>query len=1500
MTSDSESEIVSELAQEYLRERREGKRPSVAKLVEKHPQLAEEIRDAISMLELMEDVAGDATARSEHPLERLGEYNIHRVIGKGGMGTVYEATQESLGRRVALKVCPLQGSERQNTRFRRESRAAAMLHHTNIVPVFAVGEADGFLYYAMQYIRGATLADVIEELQKMWRTSPDAATRLTDAPVPTGGQSARSAGSLATQVARSISVAGSEPSSSSEHSIDRDIARVSLPGQTTAEASNQPQAKYWDSVARIGLQVAEALTYAHNKDTLHRDIKPSNLMLDQSGIVWLMDFGLAKSVEEEDLTRDGELIGTLRYMSPEQVSGKPTSSSDVYSLGLTLYELLTLRPAFDEISRSALLSAITEREPLAPRRLNSNIPRDLETIILKSIEREAPRRYGSAQALTNDLERFLAGEPIQARRIGVSERIRKWARRRPLVAGLTTALALLFCIAFGLVSWQWRAAVLARSEAEIRTREAETQRKLAEASLQQAIEANYRGGISRVAEIARTAPLVATQLLESMVPKPGENDSRSWEWGYLNQLGSQSELVLQCGAPDAEWIRALAFSPDETLLAVGACRTGFVHPAGISPKGRVTLWDVRKGILVQEFSVNDSGYALAISSDNRRVVICDTFAEGFINSAWSGPTWVWDTETGKRIIELEMPSTQLPSSMKVRPSELRTRDLVFLNEDQQIAGTLWRNDRIPVATVIWNAKTGGIEWIRQQSELVSLTESTNEMICTYYPRSSETGLKRIDLQTKEELEDYGKVSARYGQPCKDFFLGIELPKAKNRLYLHDLRTNKRFLLWGDDKYKTVTDHTRRPVHAVHPTKDRLAVGASDGTVRIWNSQIGELYRVLHGHSIDVQSLCYSSSGQWLASGDWNGEVRVWRPERHSDHVLCWPLGRDPSGCLVEDVSFRFGSSNLVGIGGVFDQNTFGDQHARARVGTWDPESGTRLDQFRVPPNLLKVRQRTAKFDPTGEKIASIGTDNVVRIMDFENGKTVAEKDWEEYRPQQIHTSKHANVVAVSMTSEDAESLGRVTVWDHVSNKEQAFDVAKPGAIAISPNPNRLAYAFSDARESVANLVALVHLESSSRRTLSIPDDVRLRSRVSAIEFCNKGERLAVAWEQGLLAICDLEQSQDPPIFREIPEGVQDLAWNPPADRLAGANREFVTLWDRDGQALLELRGPARSGDMPFDPAVTFSSDGTMLAATQWDNSIRIWKSNRALPTKASREFLAFSTSSENVVRRIPRETLSFEALDRTVSSVPDNPWYLAARGQLSSDLRDQEDCLADYLAAKQMLAGDAECLFIHGDAYIESPSLPLATLDGFTIEAWVKHWNYEQPGQVYGVIATQYPMLPRNLFERAQLEERRTLDIFGNNWLRPTEVYYKDRKEWSHVAVCFGSRRTYFLNGKHIGQSNSRADLADEMGPFFVADTAFHNPQVKGRGLIRSIRVSEGLLYEVGNEFLPDERLEIDSDTILQYDFTRDDGVHGDEPNVIRDRTNHGRDGLLKRAWWIN
>ena len=418
------------LAAEFIERLRQGQAPSVSEYAARHPELAEEIEDLFPTIAATERlkarqarcIGGHAALGAARP-ERLGDFRLIREIGRGGMGVVFEAEQESLRRRVAVKVLPRQAllDEKHLKRFQSEARIAANLHHTNIVEVFGVGEQDGFHYYVMQYIRGVGLDAVIPLLAKTFRSQGS----VEPQPSPTMGMISGSESTLAEAAVLQL-----------------------LDGEAGFSPDGRPGRRYWQSVARIGVQAADALSYSHGQGTLHRDIKPANLLLDDRGTVWLADFGLAKAAQSEDLSLSNDVVGTLRYMAPEQFGGHPDHRGDIYSLGLTLYELLTLRPAYEETDPSRLIQRITQGPPPAPDLANRGIPRDLETIILKAINHEAGRRYPSAEALAGDLRCFLEDRPIHARRVGPVERLGRWCRRNRRLASLTgTSLFLLVLVA---------------------------------------------------------------------------------------------------------------------------------------------------------------------------------------------------------------------------------------------------------------------------------------------------------------------------------------------------------------------------------------------------------------------------------------------------------------------------------------------------------------------------------------------------------------------------------------------------------------------------------------------------------------------------------------------------------------------------------------------------------------------------------------------------------------------------------------------------------------------------------------------------------------------------------------------------------------------------------------------------------------------------------------------------------------------------------------------
>ena len=463
--SESKSGLVVELAEEFFDRYRAGQRPPLREYIERHPELAAEIREVFPAMAMMENIAladesleGDPTdagpTATAPPLEQLGDYRVLREIGRGGMGVVYEAEQVSLGRHVALKVLPphMLRDTKTRRRFEREARAAAKLHHTNIVPVFGVGEHGDTPYYVMQFIQGQGLDAVLDELRRLREgnvAGNDEQTLSATSPKASDVSAADVARSLLTgrfdlgradQSKDATVPVVPEPASPTTGS-GVSSSSLSLPGgESRGKAKRQT---YWQGVAQIGAQVADALAYAHAQGIIHRDIKPSNLLLDSRGTVWVADFGLAKAQDQQDLTHTGDILGTLRYMPPEAFGGKVDARGDIYALGLTLYEMLAFRPAFDEKERGRLVRQVTDLAPPPLRKLNPEVPRDLETVVQKAIEREASHRYASAHALADDLRRFVDDEPIQARRASVAERLARWGRRNPVVAGLTAVVATL-------------------------------------------------------------------------------------------------------------------------------------------------------------------------------------------------------------------------------------------------------------------------------------------------------------------------------------------------------------------------------------------------------------------------------------------------------------------------------------------------------------------------------------------------------------------------------------------------------------------------------------------------------------------------------------------------------------------------------------------------------------------------------------------------------------------------------------------------------------------------------------------------------------------------------------------------------------------------------------------------------------------------------------------------------------------------------------------------
>jgi hypothetical protein len=434
-----EPDAIERVVGSYLEKLIAGESLDPQGILAEHPRWGAQILEGLERF-----IALDRDALEPAALGTLGDYTLRRQIGRGGMGTVYDAWQNSMARRVALKVLPraLAADTRADTRFIREAQIAGKLDHPNVVHVHGTGVEEQVPYYAMEYVEGETLAQVLAKLKD--------AERETETPF----------------------------------------------GQK-------------DSVVHFG-KLADGLQHAHSKGVVHRDIKPSNLILDGEGRI--LDFGLARFEGQEALTLSGDFVGTPAYMSPEQAKKQKIPldhRTDIYSLGVTLYELLTHQQPFRGKDHAETLSQIIERDPRPPRQLNGRVPQDLETIVLKCLRKDTGDRYGTAEALGQDLRRFVRGDPIEARPQSTEGRLgRRFWRYR--------AAILLLLLAF--VGSTTATVLVARARDQARY-------DLYVSNMRLALAVWEVGSVARLDD-----------LLDVHRPEPGDTDLRGWEWYYLEGL----------------------------------------------------------------------------------------------------------------------------------------------------------------------------------------------------------------------------------------------------------------------------------------------------------------------------------------------------------------------------------------------------------------------------------------------------------------------------------------------------------------------------------------------------------------------------------------------------------------------------------------------------------------------------------------------------------------------------------------------------------------------------------------------------------------------------------------------------------------------------------------------------------------------------------------------------------------------------------------------------
>lgn len=1102
MTNESShTSLLEELAQEFLAARARGEDPSIESYCEKYGELAEQIRDLFRTMELLDDLHSNAQSESGQSRpgpsldeKSVGGYRVVAEIGRGGMGIVYEAEQQSLGRRVALKVLPgrLAGDKHAQQRFQREARAAAKMHHTNIVPVFEVGQDGDYFFYAMQLIDGQSLDRVIDELQT--DASSDRKP-LTDVPLELVNRFSETP----------------NPSSTPSHP---------KPGSSSGSGVGARVRKFHRWVARTGLQVAEALAYAHARGIVHRDVKPSNLLLDSEGVVWITDFGLAKT-EEDGLTRTGEYLGTLRYMSPERFKGKCDPRADIYGLGLTMYELLVRRTAFDATDRLELVSLINTSSPARPRSLDRRIPQDLETIVLKAIEPDPRIRYRSAKELASDLQRFLDDVPIRARRASMSERLFRFARRnKSLATSLCCIATLLLAIAvIAIAAWN-REAGLRREETHQRQlaelRGIEISRNRDEMVRQRDQITSQRDEITHQLYFAemtlagqgfndRFGADTVKSRLARWSPQQTGVDLRGWEWFYLYSCVHREHFVSEA---NGRYVWSANFSPDGSRFAAAVNGYGF------------KIWDTKSGRLVYEKRTGNCR-TVAFSPDGSKLA----------TTGFGGAANIWNASDGELLLQLNG-----HTSREVR--------CVAWSPDGQRLATGSETIGETHTLRIWDANTG--EQIR------SLGEASTVSSLAWHPDGSKLAAGRGDktqiweVKKEKELARFEKAG---GTLCWN--------ADATRLVVFDI-IEQAIRVWewetGVNVAEIKTNSSSTDSIHCRPSTNQVATGHSDGTVRIWDLTEGIEKSVYPGHTGIVRSVRWSQDGQQLVSASLDGTVRLWNLDAEDPNL------RIPGTEDAHWVDWNSSSSQLA-----VDRNS-------KRLLVWDLASG---NSTLVHDGLIL---QSVTWSPDDGRLAFAGKSNKIRIWDAANGEVKTLYGPKDLWVKSLSWNRDGNQLAAAIEG------GDILIFDVQAQKViRSIPQMKKGIwgkhIDWSPNSSRLAVVWTDGTVSVWDPSTGVNIWRSERHDETVfacrwsPDGAKLATSHDGLVTIWDGSSGAVCQKVDLIQeqFFDVDWSPDAArlatasgssvtvwdvnswhVAQRIPHWSRSVRWSPDGNRLAAS------------------------------------------------------------------------------------------------------------------------------------------------------------------------------------------------------------------------------------------------------------------------------------------------------------------------------------------------------------
>ncbi len=1147
----------------------------------------------------------------------LGDYRIIREIGRGGMGVVYEAEQQSLGRHVALKVLPAQLlMDRDHVRrFHREARAAARLHHGNIVPVFGVGEQGAAHFYAMQFIDGWGLDQLLGEMARMGATAGPGGTAtsrawdadsaglarrlLTGKFTPADGSApdtAREPDPGTTQASSD----GSEPGTGVGR--PRRGTAPALPGSSDIPSAAGSRRQYFYSVARIGIQAAEALAYAHQNGVLHRDIKPSNLLLDRHGTVWVTDFGLAKAEGADELTHTGDLLGTLRYMAPERFQGWSDPRSDIYGLGLTLYELLTARPAFDEPDRARLIKQVAEAEALPPRRLDRRIPRDLETIVLKAMAKVPSERYAAAAELADDLRRFIEDKPVRAGRPTVAQRLAKWSRRHKTAVLL--AAGLLVAAVLGLAA---STVLIARARVEAVRQRDEATEQLVRLSIANGVRFTNEGDF-----FAAIPWFVRAMGLDKQDPARQEMHRMR-----LAAVWMRSPKLVEIWFHDrAAW--HAAFSPDGRRVVTA------------SEDGIARVWDTETGEPVTPPLRHAARLAHAAFSPDGSLVV---------TAAADSTTRVWDAATGE------------PRSAPLKQGDA-IRHACFSPDGRRVA-TASRDGTAQVWDVATSAPVGPPLRHRAAVAYVSFSPNGDRVVTasgdfTARVWSSDTGepitppLAHSTFVNQASFSPDGRRvvtaaggfggpgearlwDAQTGEPCAPPLKHLEgvitASFSPDGRRVVTASWDWTAAVWNTESGTLVTLSPLRHSAAVlkasfSPDGRRVVTASYDGTARVWDAATGEPVSPSLRHGSFVLCAAFAPDGRRVLTSSWDRTTRLWDlatsdrllpPLRHRGAVS--HAAFSPNGHLVLTAS-EDGTAQLWDAAtsqpagpplrhrGAVTHASFSPDGSRvvtasadrtARV--WDTLTGQPLSFF----TLHGAAVQHASFSPDGRLIVTASDDGTARVWDAVTAQPTS------------GPLKHQDRVRDASFSPD----GRLVVTASYDHTARLWDVATGAELKSFPNDNWVEHAsFSPDGHRVVTACWDGSLEEREAQVWDVEtgdrvgSPLRHRDGVLAASFSPQGDRIVTASEDSTARVWDAETGR---------------ATTPP---LMHGSHVIHVLFSRDGRRLVTAchNGTARVWDASTGEPVTpilkhksrvgyaeFSPDGRRIVTASWDGTAQVWQ-----------------------------------------------------------------------------------------------------------------------------------------------------------------------------------------------------------------------------------------------------------------------------------------------------